>query len=299
MRRIIEIDKATLEFMYFEKGMIQKQIGVEIGLEQNRVSYYFKKFNIQARRTWSESDIEYLEERYGLVSINAIANTLNKGPKAVAIKARRLGLGGVINATEFLNASQLSEALSVDGKTVLRWINDKGLKAIFKSIGIKRKFWRIDLIEFWKWAENNKKLIKWERVELNILGKEPLWVKEERKRCAQKPMKRHKKWTAKEDVYLKMYWNDNKIIREIAEILKRPNDGIRRRAKRLGLKRRKVKLPFKLLEDELLIKMKYEGLKDREIADELGRSVGSVIYRRRQLIDKGNLNWEYRQNISL
>ncbi|MGL4107232.1 helix-turn-helix domain-containing protein [Clostridium sp. LP20] len=292
----MEVTKELLEELYFKKNMTQKEVGQVIGLPQNIVSNYFHKYGIKARRVWTAKDIEYLEDHYGLITFKAIAKKLNKTPNGVSIKAKRLGLGGTLGATEYLNSSQLADVLGVDRKTPVRWIKDKGLKASFKNIGLKRKFWRINQKDFWKWAEQNKTAIRWSKVELNILGKEPSWVDKARKDDSKISHKVSTKWSKAEDAILTSYWNSGLLIKDIAINLQRTEAGVTRRAKRLGLKRRSICLPWQSVEVETLINMKLKGYRDKDIAEELGREELNISWKRKELIKKGQLNWTYREN---
>lgn len=47
-------------------------------------------------RTWKPEELEYLQERWGEVSIPTIAEKLNRTTNAIKIKACRLGLGPVL-----------------------------------------------------------------------------------------------------------------------------------------------------------------------------------------------------------
>lgn len=281
-----------LEKLY-NQGKSQSEIGKLIGVNQPQVSRLFSKYDIKSRRVWTKDDIDHLETYYGLRSFESIARATNKTPKGVGIKAKRLGLGDTLNATEFLNASQLAEAINVDKKTIVRWVQNNGLKAMFKKIGLKRSFYRISIDDFWKWSEENKGRIKWDKFESGALGKEPVWVAAERKNYAYKPKRQATKWTTKEDNFLKMYWYSEKKIREISKILNRTEPGIMKRARRLNLKQRHIRIDWKPIEVDTLINMKLLGCFDEEIAEELGRSLESIQWQRKKLIKEGKLEWKY------
>lgn len=91
-----------------------------------------------------------------------------------------------------------------------------------------------------------------------------------------------------------MYWELNKKISEIGTILKRSQNSILKRAARIGLSKRKIILPWRPMEVETLIKMKIEGYTDSQIAEELGRGLEGVAWKRKMLIKNNKLNWSYR-----
>ena len=289
------ISKEVLYDLYFKQGKNQYEIVDMFGINQNKVSYLFKKYGFKARNSWTEDDVTYLERYFGMKSVQAIAKHLNKTPKAIITKSKRIGLSGINTLSEEITARELARAIGADGKTIVRWINAKGLKGYKKKLSLNRSYWRINLIEFWNWAEKNSDLIKWNRFEINALGKEPEWVNEVRKSDAKKPKKSDYKYTKHDDEILTMYWNFGKEIDEIAQILNRSKMSVVRRAARLNLKRKKICIPWKPIEDEMLMDMKIKGFTDEDISIELGRSYGSVAWRRKKLIKDGKLKWKFRE----
>ena len=290
------VSKELLERFYYKDEMSQKQIAKKLGISQSEVSRMFKELGIKSRRVWTKEDIEYLEDHYGVISFKTIAKNLYKTPYGVSVKARRLGLGSALTSTEYLNSSELSIALNIDRKTVQSWIKRRGLKASLKTVTYKRKFYRINLKDFWKWAETHKDFIRWSKVEINVLGKEPSWVCEARKEDAKRGSKENTRWAKADDALLISYWNRDLPIKNIVASLGRSKAGILRRAKRLNLNRRKIVLSWQPIEVETLIKMKLEGYRDSDIAEELGRDTEGVAWKRKQLIKQGKLNWKYNYN---
>ena len=236
-------------------------------------------------KAWTEEENEILEKMYGSYSFNQIAKKVNRTPIAVKGKAKRLGLGGPSQSTEYISLEQLKNALGVEGTVVKNWAEKHGLKMFRKVIAFKGKYYRLKIQDFWSWAESNKDKVKWHKLDVNILGKEPKWVKEARKLELKKPRKRQELWTKTEDSYLKMYWK-GKTAKEIGIILDRPEDGVTNRAYKLGLPKKVIPLPWTAKEVRKLKKMKKEGYSDSEVAEELGRTTPSVIGKRRSLSRK-------------
>lgn len=286
------IDVKILKKLYFEQEKTQSEIAEIFNVSQTYISALFIKLGIKSRRIWTKEDLEYLENKFGTSTVKTIAKHLQKSEDAIIIKAKRLGLGGITVASELLNANQLASAIGVDRKTIHRWIDKEGLKAAKKILAKEKAFWRISINEFWKWAENNQEQIKWSKFEKNSLGKEPKWVDIARKKHMLKPKREAEKWTFKEDESLKMYWDAGKSTRFIGETLNRSSKSILKRAARIGLNRRKIKIPWKLIEIETLINMKLEGYTDAQVAEELGRGLEGVAYKRKMLIKSGQLDWK-------
>lgn len=285
----MEIDKNILYDLYFNQNMSQNQIAKKLNVAQSTVSVNCSKYGFTKKYYWSDEEILFLEENWGKKSMKCIAKNLNKSVHAVNVKAKRLKLGGINTASEYITASELARAIGYADRTVIRWIKQKGL------IGAKRKlsarpFWRIDLRDFWKWAFDNKDLIDWRKIKENSLGLEPKWVKDVRKASYKYPDNWGTRWNKEQDKLLTMYWNAGKTANEIAELMNRTPTGAKKRAGRLGLDKRVIEIPWKSIEDEILISMKIQGFSDYSIAEELGRGRSSVTYRKNKLIKLGLLN---------
>ena len=280
----------------YQSGLTQTQVAHKLNVSQAEISRIMRNNNIQTRENkWKEDEIEYLMQHYGSITVKEISKNLKRTEMSIVIKAKRLGINA-LNNTEKINAKQLAEALNVDRKVIAHLINDKGLKAKFKSVkNVNKKFWRISIDDFWKWAEKNKDLINFSKMEKNILGKEPKWVDEQRKIDFRRRARRENaKWQSREDEVLKTFWKHRKA-KEIAIMLNRSEASVLRRASRLGLERKNIVLPWQKIEIETLIEMKLDGALDKEIAWELGRDEGQVSWKRKELIKNGLLDWKYRK----
>ncbi|NFN81258.1 hypothetical protein FDB25_12645 [Clostridium botulinum] len=287
--------KEFFEELYFNQSLTQKQIAEKINMSKSFVSSQFTKFGIKSKSRWSKKDVEFLEDNFGIKSIKTLAKCLNRTEYAVIVKAKRLGLGGINSASDLLTLKELSRAIGADVKTIKIWINKYGLVGSKRTLSKNATYWRISLDNFWKWAKAHQNLVKWSKFPINMLGKEPKWVIEARKQDLERPKKEDYNWSKEEDKILIMYWNANKKSKDIAEIMNRSRQGVLKRVARLGLNKRNIQLPFKTVEDEILMNMKLQGYRDIDIAEELGRSYGSVAFRRKQLIKQGKLKWIYRE----
>lgn len=90
-----------------------------------------------------------------------------------------------------------------------------------------------------------------------------------------------------------LYFVKNMTQYEIAELF-----GVRQNVISVRFKKLVIAIPFKPIEDETLIDMKLKGFKDKDIAEELGRSEESVRFRRQTLINQDKLDWQYRKSVS-
>lgn len=226
---------------------------------------------------WTKENKEYLIEHYGVDSIPTIAKHLKRTVRAVIEKIRKMELGEAKHATEYINARELAEALGRSKSTIIRWIENKKLPSMYKVITEKDKIHRIDVEKFWKWCENNLKIMKWELYERNSLGAEPKWLDEEIKKYNKNRVQKNcETWTEADDCYLKYYYKQRLQAKEIAKKLGRTQSSIQARLCTLKVERKSINLPWQPVEIEMLLKMRKDNVTLPIIADELGRSLGSV-----------------------
>jgi len=288
------VGKELLYEFYFNQGKSHKEIAEQLKVSTSTVSRYFIKYGFKARKIWTKEEENFLEEKYGLLSFEAIGRNLGRTKEAIHVKAQKMKLGKIFNTSEYLTARELSRSLNINDKVIVKWIEKHGLKATFKKIGLKGYFWRIKPSNFFLWAKDHQDMIRWSKMEKNILGKEPEWVEAARKKDATRPTRQTTNWTSTEDSYLKMYWELGKKTKEIAEILNRTIPGVIKRSKKIGLNPKLILIRWKPIEIEILKEMKLKGSSDKEIAEELGRDTRNVLWKRRMLKKSGELDWNYR-----
>jgi len=136
-------------------------------------------------RPWTKEDYEYLEEHWGVVSIPTIAQNLNRSIDAIKIKAHRKRLGSVLESGDYISLNQLIKAVTGLSQSytyhMTSWAEKRGLPVHTKRVN-KNSFRVVYIDEFWEWAEKNRSYIDFSRMEPLILGEEPAWVAEQRKK---------------------------------------------------------------------------------------------------------------------
>lgn len=194
-------------------------------------------------RNWSAEEIDYLESRWGVVSIKSIAKHLNRSINAVKLKANRIGLQDARFSGDVITVNQLSKALNLDYKTVRKWIDLYSFPSKQKIFTKTKKTLVVSYDDFWQWAEENKQRINFARMEPNILGPEPDWVKEKRKADFMSRNREFgKKWTKWEEDNLKDLVNSYRYTYpEIAKMLNRSEAAIKRKLYDLGIKARPIR----------------------------------------------------------
>ena len=196
-------------------------------------------------RTWKPEETEYLMEKWGQVSIPAIAKKLNRTTNAVKVRAQRLGLGAVLMAGEYVTLNQL--LIAVTGSNagysykMKSWVENRGLPVHTKKVD-RCSFRVVYIEEFWAWAEKNRSFIDFSKMEPLALGEEPDWVIEQRKKDFEAfAIQRKDAWTSAEDSRLKMLLGLHRYSwAELSEMMHRSHGAIIRRCVDLGIKERAV-----------------------------------------------------------
>lgn len=132
-------------------------------------------------RTWTPDDIEYLQDKWGVVSIKGIAKHLGRSLNSVKFKAAKVGLGDPRMNFEGITVCQLAKALGREYGILKVWILKYGMPARKKVFCQDSRVLIIGYDDFWKWAEQYKELLNLAKMEENLIGPEPPWVKIKRK----------------------------------------------------------------------------------------------------------------------
>ena len=241
-----------------------------------------------AGKNWTAEEYEYLKENWGYKSIPAIARHLDRSKSAIKIKAVRLNLGAALDNGDWITWNQFLKAVtgrgSSDGYKMKSWVENRDFPIHEKRVD-ECKFKVVYISEFWKWAEKNRSFIDFSKMEPLILGKEPDWAAEQRKKDFYTfALQRKVPWTQEEDDRLKILLSRQKYgYAELSEMLKRSEGAIQRRCLDLGIKSRPVKADTHGLTAAWTAEM-YEivanGIKDGEgyffIAQKIGKSEKAV-----------------------
>lgn len=193
-------------------------------------------------RCWTAEEEEQLESLYGEMSIPSIAKKLNRSVNAILVKRARMGLGAFLDNGDYITLNQLHRAVTGSsgggGYIITSWVENRGLPVKLKQVG-ECKFRVVKLTDFWKWAEKNKGFLDFSKMEENILGKEPAWVKAKRRADGMaSAIKKMSPWTKEEDARLAGYIKEGKKTGgEIAILLNRSYGAVIRRCSTLGLGR--------------------------------------------------------------
>lgn len=240
---------------------------------------------------WTADEYQYLEENWGHISLKSISTKLNRSVNSIKIKVARLGLGAFLDNGDYVTYNQLLLAIGKASYsyTEKSWIEERGFPVKYRVVNNCR--FRIVFIEdFWKWADKHRNFIDWSKFVPLALGKEPDWVKYQRKICYEtKSSFRTTPWTTEEDNRLIMLLKQHRhTVDQISKRLGRTTGAIQRRCTDLGIKERPVKADnHKKWSDEeyhQLGEMIKQGYSYELLAEHFNRSSKAI---------RGRVYWMY------
>ena len=87
---------------------------------------------------WTPEDEAYLQDKWGTISIPAIAKNLGRSVNAIKVRAQRLGLGAVLMSGDYITLNQLLFAVkgtNAGGNyTMKSWVKNRGLPVHTKKV---------------------------------------------------------------------------------------------------------------------------------------------------------------------
>ena len=251
------------------------------------------------KRTWSNEDKSYLEEKWGTISVKGIAKKLNRTETAIVLKSQRMGLGAFLNAGDYVTWNQLQIALglglSSSGYKMISWVKNRDFPIHNKRIK-SQSFKIVYLKEFWVWAEKNQMFLDFSRFEPLALGNEPAWVPGKRRQdCEERRRIKTIPWSAAEDDKLiRLVKKQLYGVQELSNLMGRTEGAIQRRLIDLKIKDRPIKADntIKWTDSEFksLGEMIIAGKKYNQMTAVLCKSVKAIRGRVYQLYLTENLD---------
>lgn len=250
-------------------------------------------------RNWTNDEIAFLEEKWGVKSIGAIAKALNRSITGVKIKAGRLGLGAFLESSDLISLNTIIREFKSNYSWTRGVWERNGCPIRTKKVN-QCSFAVVDIDEFWEWAEQHKELFDFNKLEKNIFGIEPSWVSLARKASFEnKPYSVRKQWTKDEDGILERMVKSGKPINEISQMLRRTEGAVRRRCFDIQLKQRPRKnkpSPWNDEEIKMLLKLRAAGNTWEIIGAKIGRSASSCRGKFECLLNPQKLKRSNRKN---
>ena len=174
------------------------------------------------RREWTQEEEDYLEKYYEKRGSDFIAKKFNRSKQSIKRKAQSIGVNAYVG-TE-LYVKQISYAFNCDSRVINRWIDKLGLPCREFYRG-QTKFRTIDVKKFWKWAENHKDIVPFNKYERYSLLPEPVWIRDAMK---DNMNNNHRKSISSYDkmIVIRMK-KDGKTFKEIATALNRTEHAVK------------------------------------------------------------------------
>ncbi len=236
----------------------------------------------RANKTWTDKEKAYLAENWGTVSVPTLCKNLGRSKNSIYAEKNRLGLGTFCDAGDYITLNQLLEAFLGDNYSYsykeTSWIKNRGLPVHSKTV-VEKRVRVIYIDEFWQWAEKNRSFLDFSRLEPFMLGEEPQWVAEQRRKdFAARSAEKKSPWSKAEDEKLIMLLRQHKYgYLELSKVLNRTAGAIQRRCCDLGIKERPVKADTHGKDaawtDEDYSKL-AQGIKNGTSYGEIGKTIG-------------------------
>lgn len=228
-------------------------------------------------KKWTDAELVYLEEKWGVTSIPYMAKVLNKTTLAIQKKATKLGLGGHLKSAIEITFPDLILALGISNVAYhkKRWINILNLP-VRKHKVLTSHYIVIDIGDFWEWAKTHQNNMSFAKFEYLTLGQEPDWVATKRKKDIERYYNR-REWTPLENARLaSMLQSFRFTYGDVAIELNRNQLSIRAQIAKLGIKNRPNVYEARLwtaAEIATLKELRSQGCPFDAISIELNRSL--------------------------
>lgn len=169
-------------------------------------------------RLWSKEEEQMLKEMWGYAPIERIAKKLNRSLTAISVRADRLNLGAPKNNNlDYLLISQISNIFQISREQISRKWKNHGLKLYKIKLSEKKFVYGAKVEELLSFLENHQDFFDGRMIEEHILGPEPDWLKEKRKKDFQNPPNLEYYWTKQQEQYALQLLLQGKDYEEIAE----------------------------------------------------------------------------------
>ena len=243
-------------------------------------------------RSWTKEEEAYLQDFWGVKSLESIERKLDRTINSVRSKGQKLGLGPQISQCECITLNQLVNALGYSGSYswwVTKYIKN-GLPVSYRK-DLSKISRMVDIEDFWDWAEKHQSIVNFAHFEKNSLGVEPNWVDAKRRRDQTNPSRasHNRCWTKKDDALLTAKLKLFKYsYTELAREFNRTEGAIKRRIHDLKIPYRPIgrnnHVKWTEEENEKMMELYYQGYDSYHIAKELNKTELSISDRIKAII---------------
>lgn len=180
------------------------------------VTLKMNRLNLTRPAIWTEDEENLLRNNWGVLQIEVISSILERSNTAIRNKASRLGLPQSSEAGSLLKLADISEVTGISVKQLKSWGED-GLKIKTRYLSKKDKIYYVDVEDLFGFLEAHQDEFDSRKIEVHILGAEPVWMKEKRRRDVQDGFDpKTQKWTKDEIKRAKAMRISGKTCKEIS-----------------------------------------------------------------------------------
>lgn len=176
-----------LEKLTMEDKKDPKDIAKILGRTEQSIKVKMNRLGLKDqtsdKRFWTPEEETLLSDLWGTESFEYIASKLQRSVSSIKNKAYMLNLGSSIeNNYNGLTLKDVSEILKISIDIIsTAWIS-LGLKYKIQKISKSKSYRYIEITDLYDFLEKNQNIWDSRNLEKNILGQEPDWLKEKRKR---------------------------------------------------------------------------------------------------------------------
>ncbi len=134
-------------------------------------------------RKWTKEEETQLSDLWGSKSIESIAKILNRTESSIINRVHVLGLGSQIeNNYDGLRIQEIADIFQVNRNVILTsWVS-LGLKISFRKRSNQSIYSYVQIDDLYSFLEVNQNIWDSRNLEKNMLGTEPEWLKEKRRK---------------------------------------------------------------------------------------------------------------------
>lgn len=201
LEKLIMIDKKSPKEVAEILGRTEDAITIKVNRRGLQIQTNDKKF-------WNKEEETLLSDLWGTLSLEKISNKLNRSVSSIKNKAFQLGLESYIESNyEGLTMKDISDLLNIDINTIsISWVS-LGLKYKVQQISKSKSYRYVEIKDLYEFLEANQNIWDSRNLEKNILGIEPNWLVEKRKRDKQEnPQLKNLNLTKQQLIFAKKFF---------------------------------------------------------------------------------------------
>jgi len=174
LEKLVMIDKKTPKEIAQILGRTEDSIIIKINRRGLKIQTNDKTF-------WTKEEEIILSDLWGSVSVEIIAKKLNRTVSSIKNKVFQLGLGSQIeNNYDGIKISDICDLFNVRRELVSIYWVALGLKCKTRYISQTSSYLYVEIKDLFEFLEKNQNIWDSRALEVNILGKEPIWLQEKR-----------------------------------------------------------------------------------------------------------------------